>query len=66
LAHNNRIMARNKCDKDYAKSEKQFLISLLNNYTLFGAPDHEIIQILYNKISEKYSRYPSLKERYNN
>jgi hypothetical protein len=59
-------MVRNKCDKDYAKSEKQFLIYLLNNYTLFGAPDHEIIQILYNKISEKYSRYPSLKERYNN
>jgi len=37
----------------------------LNHCSLFGYHDEEIIQILYNKISEKYSKYPSLKERYN-
>jgi hypothetical protein len=37
-------MARKKRDKDYTKSEKQFLISLINNYSLFGATDSEIIR----------------------
>ena len=48
-------MARNKGDKDYSKSEKQLLISLINDYSLFGATDHEIIQMLSAKIGKKIS-----------
>ena len=48
-------MARNKGDKDYSKSEKQLLISLINDYSLFGARDHEIIQMLSVKIGKKIS-----------
>lgn len=48
-------MARNKGDKDYSKSEKQLLISLINDYSLFGALDHEIIQMLSVKIGKKIS-----------
>ena len=48
-------MARNKGDKDYSKSEKQLLISLINDYSLFGAHDQEIIQMLSQKIDKKIS-----------
>ena len=48
-------MARNKGDKDYTQSEKQILISLINDYSLFGAHDHEIIQMLSKKIGKKIS-----------
>ena len=48
-------MARNKGDKDYTKSEKQLLISLINDYSLFGARDNEIIQMLSKKIGKKIS-----------
>jgi len=48
-------LARNKGDKCYTKSEKQLLISLINDYSLFGATDIEIIQILSVKIGEKIS-----------
>ena len=48
-------MARNKGDKDYTKSEKQLLISLINDYSLFGLRDHEIIQILSKKTDKKIS-----------
>ena len=48
-------MARNKGDKDYSKSEKQLLISLINDYSLFGAHDQEIIQMLSDKIDKKIS-----------
>ena len=48
-------MARNKGDKDYTKSEKQLLISLINDYSLFGATDNEIIQMLSTKIGKKIS-----------
>ena len=48
-------MARKKGDKDYTKSEKQLLISLINDYSLFGAHDHEIIQMLSKKIGKKIS-----------
>ena len=51
----NRVVARNKGDKDYTKSEKQLLISLINDYSLFGARDHEIIQMLSKKIGKKIS-----------
>jgi len=48
-------LARNKGDKEYSKSEKQLLISLINDYSLFGARDHEIIQMLSVKIGKKIS-----------
>ena len=48
-------MARNKEDKDYSKSEKQLLISLINDYSLIGSRDHEIIQMLSKKIGKKIS-----------
>lgn len=48
-------MARNKGDKDYTKSEKRLLISLINDYSLFRAHDHEIIQMLSKKIGKKIS-----------
>ena len=52
---NKRTMARKKRDKDYTKSEKQLLISLINDYSLFGSHDHEIIQMLSKKIGKKIS-----------
>jgi hypothetical protein len=48
-------VAKNKGDKDYTKPEKQLLISLINDYSLFGVRDHEIIQMLSKKISKKIS-----------
>jgi|SRR4051812_37673209 hypothetical protein len=48
-------MTRKKGDKDYSKSEKQLLISLINDYSLFGATDNEIIQMLSQKIGKKIS-----------
>ena len=48
-------MARNKGDRDYSKSEKQLLISLINDYSLFGATDIEINQMLSTKIGKKIS-----------
>jgi len=48
-------VARNKGDKDYSKSEKQLLISLINDYSLFGARDHEVIQMLSTNIGKKIS-----------
>ena len=48
-------MARNKGDKDYSKSEKQLLISLINDYSLFGATDNEVIQMLSQKIGKNVS-----------
>jgi hypothetical protein len=48
-------VARRKGDKDYTKSEKQLLISLINDYSLFGLHDNEIIQMLSKKIGKKIS-----------
>ena len=48
-------MARNKGDKDYTKSEKQLLISLINDYSLFEDTDNEIIQMLSKKLGKKIS-----------
>jgi hypothetical protein len=48
-------VVRKKGDKDYSKSEKQLLISLINDYQIFGATDHEIIQMLSEKIGKKIS-----------
>ena len=49
-------MARNKGDKDYTKSEKQLLISLIYDYSLFGATDSEIIQMLSIRQARKYQK----------
>jgi len=48
-------VARNKGNKDYSKSEKQLLISLINDYSLFGATDSEVIQMLSTKLGKKIS-----------
>jgi hypothetical protein len=48
-------MARNKGYKDYSKFEKQLLISLINDYSLFGATDSEIIKMLSTKMGKKIS-----------
>ena len=58
-------MARKKGDKDYTKSEKQLLISLINDYSLFGATDNEIIQMLSTKDRQENIRnsFLSIKER---
>ena len=45
-------MARKKGDKDYSKSERHLLISLINDYSLFGATDNEVIQMLSKKIGK--------------
>jgi hypothetical protein len=54
LVYNNRIVAR-KGDKNYSKSEKQLLISLINDYSLFRSTDSKIIQMLSEKIGKKLS-----------
>ena len=58
-------MARKKGDKDYSKSEKQLLVSLINDYSLFGATDNEIIQMLSVKDRQENIRnsFLPLKER---
>jgi hypothetical protein len=48
-------VARKKGDKDYSQREKQMMISLINDYSLFGATDSEIIQMLSIKIGKKIS-----------
>ena len=48
-------MTRNKGDKDYTQREKHLLISLINDYSLFGARDHEVIQMLSKKIGKNVS-----------
>jgi hypothetical protein len=55
LDYNRRTLVRNKGDKDYSKSEKQLLISLINDYSLFGATDSEIIKMLSVKLGKKIS-----------
>ena len=49
------MVARKKGDKDYTRFEKQLSISLLNDYSLFGATDNEIIQMLSNKTGKEIS-----------
>jgi len=48
-------VARKKGDKEYTKTEKQLLISLINDYSLFGATDSEIIQMLSEELGKKIS-----------
>jgi DNA-directed RNA polymerase subunit L len=48
-------MVRRKGDKDYSKREKQMMISLINDYSLIGTNDDEIIQMLSEKLGKKIS-----------
>lgn len=66
MDYNRRTLVRNKGDKDYSKSEKQLLISLINDYSLFGATDSELIKMLSVKLGKKISEtLLSRKERSN-
>ena len=42
-------------NKDYAEYEKQMMISLINDYCLFGATDDEMIKILSKKVGKNIS-----------
>jgi hypothetical protein len=46
-------VARKKGDKDYTQREKQMMSSLINDYSLFGASDDEMIKMLSIKIGKK-------------
>jgi hypothetical protein len=48
-------LARKKGDKDYSAREKQMMISLINDYSLFGATDDEIIRMLSLKLGKDNS-----------
>jgi hypothetical protein len=65
LIYNKGTSVRKKGDKDYTKSEKQLLISLINDYSLFGAHDNEIIKMLSKKNRQENIRnsFLSIKER---
>jgi hypothetical protein len=47
------MIERNR--KKNFKLEKQLLISLINDYSLFGTHDNEVIQMLSEKIGKKIS-----------
>jgi hypothetical protein len=55
FVYNKRLLVRKIGDKDYTKSKKQLLISLINDYSLFGDYDNEIIQMIFKKIGKKIS-----------
>jgi hypothetical protein len=46
-------VARKKGDKDYTAREKQMMISIIDDYSLFGATDSEVIQMLSQKMIKK-------------
>jgi hypothetical protein len=46
-------LARKKGDKDYSQREKQMMISLINDYSLFGATDDEMIEMLSIKLGKE-------------
>lgn len=48
-------MVRKNGDKDYSAREKQLMVSLINDYSLFGATDEEMIKMLSIKIGKKIS-----------
>ena len=48
-------MTRNKGYKDYTQRKKQMMVSHINDYSLFGTTDNEIIQMLSDKIGKKIS-----------
>jgi len=46
-------VARKKGDKDYSPREKQMMISLIHDYSLFGATDDEMIRMLSLKLGKE-------------
>ncbi len=46
-------MVRKKGDKDYSQREKQMMVSLINDYSLFGATDDEMIDMLSIKLGKE-------------
>ena len=47
------LLVRKKGNKDYSLREKQMMVSLINDYTLFGATDDEMIQMLSIKLGKE-------------
>jgi len=46
-------VARKQGDKDYIQREKQMMISLINDFSLFGASDDEMIKMLPIKLGKE-------------
>jgi hypothetical protein len=46
-------LVRKKGDKDYSQREKQMMVSLINDYSLFGACDYEMIEMLSVKLGKQ-------------
>ena len=46
-------MTRQKGNKDYTQREKQMMVSLINDYSLFGASDDELIKMLSIKLGKE-------------
>jgi len=45
-------VVRKKGDKDYSSREKQMMVSLINDYSLFGSTDDEMIDMLSVKLGK--------------
>jgi len=45
-------VVRKKGDKDYSSREKQMMVSLINDYSLFGSTDDEMIKMLSVKLGK--------------
>ena len=45
-------LVENKGNKDYSPCEKQMIISLINDYSLFGALDNEMVECLLKREQE--------------
>ena len=46
-------MTRQKGDKDYTQREKQMIISFINEFSLFGASDDEMIKMISTKLGKE-------------
>ena len=53
LVYNKLILAQRKAIKIIFDLENHMMISLINDYSLFGSYDNEIIHILSNKIDKE-------------
>jgi len=49
-------VVRKRGNKDYTDREKQMMISLINDYSLFGLTDDEMIQMLSIKLGKEISK----------
>jgi hypothetical protein len=53
-------VVKKKGDREYAARNKQMMISLINDYSLFGAHNQEIIQMLSQRYARKYQKLFSI------